>query len=182
MLCSVIILNWNGEAMLRRFLPSLIANTQLDGVELVVADNGSTDDSLAYLRTQTVRIIELGANHGFAEGYNRAIAQVDAEYVVLLNSDVELTPNWLDTLLNYARTHADVAALQPKVLSWHAKNRFEHAGAAGGMMDCLGYPYCRGRFLSHLGATHRCDKRHGRRVFERLFARCYRADKHMSYT
>ena len=150
MLCSVIILNWNGEAMLRRFLPSLIANTQLDGVELVVADNGSTDDSLAYLRTQTVRIIELGANHGFAEGYNRAIAQVDAEYVVLLNSDVELTPNWLDTLLNYARTHADVAALQPKVLSWHAKNRFEHAGAAGGMMDCLGYPYCRGRFLSHL--------------------------------
>lgn len=150
MLCSVIILNWNGEAMLRRFLPSLIANTQLDGVELVVADNGSTDDSLAYLRTQTVRIIELGANHGFAEGYNRAIAQVDAEYVVLLNSDVELTPNWLDTLLNYARTHADAAALQPKVLSWHAKNRFEHAGAAGGMMDCLGYPYCRGRFLSHL--------------------------------
>ena len=150
MLCSVIILNWNGEAMLRRFLPSLIANTQLDGVELVVADNGSTDDSLAYLRTQTVRIIELGANHGFAEGYNRAIAQVDAEYVVLLNSDVELTPNWLDTLLNYARMHADVAALQPKVLSWHAKNRFEHAGAAGGMMDCLGYPYCRGRFLSHL--------------------------------
>ena len=150
MTCSVIILNWNGEAMLRRFLPSVIAHTQSDGVEIVVADNGSTDGSLAYLRTQTVRVIELGENYGFADGYNRAIAQVDAEYVVLLNSDVEVTHGWLDTLLDYARTHEEVAALQPKVLSWHDKKRFEHAGAAGGMLDYLGYPYCRGRFLTHL--------------------------------
>lgn len=158
--CSVIILNWNGEAMLRRFLPIVIAHTQLDGVEIVVADNGSTDGSLAYLRTQSVRIIDLGYNYGFAEGYNRAIAQVDSKYVVLLNSDVEVTPNWLDTLLNYARAHEEVAVLQPKVLSWHSKQdmlqgktekvRFEHAGAAGGMIDCLGYPYCRGRLLTCL--------------------------------
>ena len=151
MSCSVIILNWNGEAMLRRFLPFVIAHTQSDGVEIVVADNGSTDGSLAYLRTlPEVRMIALEQNYGFAEGYNRAIAQVESEYVVLLNSDVEVTEGWLDTLLDYARTHADVVAIQPKVLSWHDKNRFEHAGAAGGMLDCLGYPYCRGRLLTHI--------------------------------
>ena len=160
MTCSVIILNWNGEAMLRRFLPNVITNTQRADVEIVVADNGSTDGSLAYLRTEPVRVIELGENFGFAEGYNRAIAQVDSDYVVLLNSDVEVTPCWLDTLLEYARTHEEVAALQPKVLRWHSqqdvlvgktqKVRFEHAGAAGGMIDCLGYPYCYGRFLTHL--------------------------------
>ena len=160
MTCSVIILNWNGEAMLRRFLPNVITNTQRADVEIVVADNGSTDGSLAYLRTEPVRVIELGENFGFAEGYNRAIAQVDSDYVVLLNSDVEVTPCWLDTLLEYARTHEEVAALQPKVLSWQSKQdvlvgktqkvRFEHAGAAGGMIDCLGYPYCYGRFLTNL--------------------------------
>ena len=160
MTCSVIILNWNGEAMLRRFLPNVITNTQRTDVEIVVADNGSTDGSLAYLRTEPVRVIELGENFGFAEGYNRAIAQVDSDYVVLLNSDVEVMPCWLDTLLEYARTHEEVVALQPKVLSWYSKQdvlvgkaqkvRFEHAGAAGGMIDCLGYPYCYGRFLTHL--------------------------------
>ena len=160
MTCSVIILNWNGEAMLRRFLPNVITNTQRTDVEIVVADNGSTDGSLAYLRTEPVRVIELGENFGFAEGYNRAVAQVDSDYVVLLNSDVEVTPCWLDTLLEYARTHEEVAALQPKVLRWQSKQdvlvgktqkvRFEHAGAAGGMIDCLGYPYCYGRFLTHL--------------------------------
>ena len=160
MTCSVIILNWNGEAMLRRFLPNVITNTQRTDVEIVVADNGSTDGSLAYLRTEPVRVIELGENFGFAEGYNRAIAQVDSDYIVLLNSDVEVTPCWLDTLLEYARTHEEVAALQPKVLSWYSKQdvlvgktqkvRFEHAGAAGGMIDCLGYPYCYGRLLTNL--------------------------------
>ena len=160
MTCSVIILNWNGEAMLRRFLPNVITDTQRADVEIVVADNGSTDGSLAYLRTEPVRVIELGENFGFAEGYNRAIAQVDSDYVVLLNSDVEVTPCWLDTLLEYARTHEEVVALQPKVLSWQSKQdvlvgktqkvRFEHAGAAGGMIDCLGYPYCYGRLLTNL--------------------------------
>ena len=143
--CSVIILNWNGEAMLRRYLPSVIQFTQTEGVEIVVADNGSNDTSLA-------------------EGYNRAIEQVESKYVVLLNSDVEVTPNWLDTLLNYARTHEEVAAIQPKILSWQSKEDalksgsteilFEHAGAAGGLIDMLGYPYCRGRFMSHVEYDH----------------------------
>ena len=162
--CSVIILNWNGEAMLRRSLPSVIQFTQIEGVEIVVADNGSNDTSLEFLRSQPVRIIELGENYGFAEGYNRAIEQVESKYVVLLNSDVEVTPNWLDTLLNYARTHEEVAAIQPKILSWQSKEDalksgsteilFEHAGAAGGLIDVLGYPYCRGRFMSHVEYDH----------------------------
>lgn len=162
--CSVIILNWNGESMLRRYLPSVLQYTQGDGVEIVVADNGSTDASLDFLHTQPVQVIELGQNYGFAEGYNRAIEQVQAEYVVLLNSDVEVTDGWLDTLLSYMRTHARVAAVQPKILSWQSKEDalakgsndilFEHAGASGGMIDCLGYPYCRGRFLTHVEVDH----------------------------
>ena len=101
MKCSVIILNWNGEAMLRKYLPSVIMYTQDADCEVVVADNGSTDNSLEYLRTQSVRIIELDKNYGFAEGYNRAIEEVEADYVVLLNSDVEVTPDWLHTLYIY---------------------------------------------------------------------------------
>ena len=162
--CSVIILNWNGEAMLRRYLPSVIQHTQGEGIEVVVADNGSTDASLEYLRTQPIRLITLDKNYGFAEGYNRAIEQVEAEYVVLLNSDVEVTENWLNTLLEFARARVNVVAVQPKILSWQSKEDaqharssdilFEHAGAAGGMMDCLGYPYCYGRMMSHVEYDH----------------------------
>lgn len=157
-------MNWNGEAMLRQYLPSVLAHTQLPEVEIVVADNGSTDGSLEYLQTQDVRLIVLDQNYGFAEGYNRAIAQVDSEYVVLLNSDVEVTPHWLDTMLEYMDAHPNVMAAQPKVLSWNSKQdfeagkretiSFEHAGAAGGMMDMLGYPYCRGRLMTHLEVDH----------------------------
>ena len=164
MKCSVVILNWNGEAMLRQYLPSVLTHTQLPEVEIVVADNGSTDGSLEYLQTQDVRLIVLDQNYGFADGYNRAIAQVDSEYVVLLNSDVEVTPHWLDTMLEYMDTHPNVMAAQPKVLSWNSKQdfeagkreaiSFEHAGAAGGMMDILGYPYCRGRLMTHLEVDH----------------------------
>lgn len=146
--------------MLRQYLLSVIAHTQLPDVEIVVADNGSTDGSLEYLQTQGVRIIVLDQNYGFAEGYNRAIAQVDSEYVVLLNSDVEVTPHWLDTMLEYMDAHPNVMAAQPKVLSWTSKQEFEagkreaicfeHAGAAGGLMDILGYPYCHGRLMTHL--------------------------------
>lgn len=160
MLCSVVILNWNGEQTLRQFLPSVLAHTQLPDVEIVVADNGSTDGSLDYLRTQPIRVIALDQNYGFAGGYNHAIAQVDAEYTVLLNSDVEVTPHWLETMLSYMDAHPETLAAQPKVLSWHSKQMydkgkipavlFEHAGAAGGMMDILGYPYCRGRLMTHL--------------------------------
>lgn len=164
MKCSVVILNWNGEAMLRQYLPSVLTHTQLPEVEIVVADNGSTDGSLEFLQTQGVRIIVLDQNYGFAEGYNRAIAQVDSEYVVLLNSDVEVTPHWLDTMLEYMDAHPNLMAAQPKVLSWNSKQEFEagkreaisfeHAGAAGGMMDILGYPYCRGRLMTHLEVDH----------------------------
>lgn len=146
--------------MLRQYLPSVLAHTQLPSVEIVVADNGSTDGSLEYLRTQDVRIIALDQNYGFAEGYNRAIEQVNSEYVVLLNSDVEVTPHWLDTMLEYMDVHSEVMAAQPKVLSWNSKREFEagkreaicfeHAGAVGGMMDILGYPYCRGRLMTHM--------------------------------
>lgn len=162
--CSVVILNWNGEQTLRQFLPSVLAHTQSENVEIVVADNGSTDGSLNFLQTQPVRVIKLEQNYGFAEGYNRAIEQVDAEYVVLLNSDVEVTPQWLDRMLDYMDAHPKVMAAQPKVLSWHSKQqydkgevsaiRFEHAGAAGGMMDMLGYPYCKGRLMTHLEEDH----------------------------
>ena len=164
MKCSVVILNWNGEKTLRLFLPSVLEHTQLPDVEIVVADNGSTDDSLDYLKTQPVRIIVLSENYGFAGGYNHAMEQVDAEYVVLLNSDVEVTPHWLDGMLSYMDAHPDILAVQPKVLAWHSKQqydageapaiRFEHAGAAGGMMDMLGYPYCRGRLMTHVEEDH----------------------------
>ena len=123
MRCSVVILNWNGEQTLRQFLPSVLAHTQSENVEIVVADNGSTDGSLNFLQTQPVRLIKLEQNYGFAEGYNRAIEQVDAEYVVLLNSDVEVTPQWLDRMLDYMDAHPKVMAAQPKVLSWHSKQQ-----------------------------------------------------------
>jgi len=150
MKCSVIILNWNGAEMLRRYLPSVIAHTK--GADIIVADNGSTDDSLAVLEKEfpTVMTIVLDKNYGFAEGYNRAIEQVDSEYVVLLNSDVEVTEEWLTPLLAYMDEHKDVAAVQPKIRSWLRRAYFEHAGAAGGYLSKFYFPYCRGRALWHV--------------------------------
>ena len=145
MSCSVIILNWNGVEMLRTYLPSVVAHTP--NAEVIVADNGSTDDSLKVLQDEfpTVRTIVLDRNYGFAEGYNRAIEQVESEYVVLLNSDVEVTENWLTPLLDYMNAHTEIAAVQPKIRAWRQRDYFEHAGAAGGYLTWLGYPYCRGR-------------------------------------
>lgn len=146
---SVVILNWNGEEMLRRFLPSVVEHSIGEGVEVCVADNGSTDASVQMLRATfpTVRLIELDNNYGFAEGYNRALEQVEAEYVVLLNSDVEVTPHWLDPLVNFMDEHPEVAACQPKLLNQRNKSYFEYAGAAGGYLDKYGYPFCRGRIF-----------------------------------
>ncbi len=148
MKCSVVILNWNGAELLPKFLPSVIEYTNDRECEVIVADNGSTDESLAVLKNYpSVRVMELKQNYGFAEGYNRAIAQVDSEYAVLLNSDVEVTEHWLTPLLDYMDKHDDVAALQPKIRSYRNRAYFEYAGAAGGMLNGLGYPYCRGRKL-----------------------------------
>ncbi len=147
MKCSIIILNWNGADMLRQFLPSVITHTTPPECEIIVADNGSTDDSLSVLANEfaSVRTIVLDKNYGFAEGYNKAIEQIDSEYIVLLNSDVEVTKGWLQPLLTYMDTHPTIGAVQPKIHSWHKRNYFEHAGAAGGYLNILGYPYCRGR-------------------------------------
>lgn len=143
---AIVILNWNGRKMMEKYLPSVIAHSQ--GATIYVADNASTDDSVEWLHIyNNVKTILLDQNYGFADGYNRALKQVEAEYYVLLNSDVEVTPHWLDSLIDYMDTHSDVAACQPKLLSYVDKKRFEYAGAAGGFIDRFGYPFCRGRLF-----------------------------------
>ena len=145
---AIIILNWNGSKLMRQFLPSVVQNTP-DWAEVIVADNGSTDDSLEMLRTHfpTVKQLVFDRNYGFAEGYNRAIATVEHEYCVLLNSDVEVTPHWLDAPIATLDADPKVVAVQPKIRAWREKEKFEYAGAAGGFMDRYGYPFCRGRVL-----------------------------------
>lgn len=157
MKCSIIILNWNGAEMLRQYLPSVIQYTPsimadtINDCEIIVADNGSTDNSLEVLHQfPSVKTMTLDCNYGFAEGYNKAIDNIDSQYVVLLNSDVRVTQDWLSPMLSYLDEHPDVAAVQPKILSDRDHTLFEHAGAAGGYMDALGYPYCRGRILGHV--------------------------------
>lgn len=146
---AIVILNWNGEKYLQQFLPVLIENTTLPGVEIIVADNASTDSSVSILKDKfpTVRTILLDKNYGFAGGYNKAFGQIEADYFVLLNSDVEVIPNWLEPMLAYMDEHTDVAACQPKILSYNRRSNFEHAGAAGGYIDRFGFPFCRGRIL-----------------------------------
>lgn len=146
---SVVILNWNGCEMLRTFLPSVVRHSEGPDIEVCVADNGSTDASVDILRKEfpSVRIILLEQNHGFADGYNLALQQVDAEYVVLLNSDVEVTDHWLEPMVAYLDGHPEVAACQPKIRSQRRKEYFEYAGAAGGFIDKYGYPFCRGRIM-----------------------------------
>ena len=146
---AVIILNWNGRSLLERFIPAAVANTSGSEVELIVADNGSDDDSVDWMRSNfpDVRLITFERNYGFAEGYNRAIAAIDHPYVTLLNSDVEVTPGWWQPILAFMKGNPDVGAVQPKIMSLRSRNCFEYAGAAGGYLDALGYPYCRGRLF-----------------------------------
>ena len=150
---SVVILNWNGRRHLERYLPSVVAHTAGDA-EVVVADNGSTDDSLQWLRLThpDVRVIRLDRNYGFAGGYNRALKEVDSEYVLLLNSDVEVTAGWWQPLVEVLDKESDVAAVAPKLLADMERTKFEYAGASGGFIDYLGYPFCRGRILSNVEA------------------------------
>lgn len=145
---AIVILNWNGADMLRRFLPSVLRYSG-DEAAVYVADNASTDDSLSVLRKEftACRIIELERNWGFAEGYNKALAQVDAEYYLLLNSDIEVTHHWLTPLIEFMDNRRDVAACQPKLLSVADRDSFEYAGACGGFIDRYGYPFCRGRIF-----------------------------------
>jgi GT2 family glycosyltransferase len=144
---AVVILNYNGAEMLSRFLPSVIEFSQ--GAEIVVADNASTDDSVAIVAKEFpgVRLVQLDRNYGFADGYNKALAQVDAEYFLLLNSDVEVTDGWLEPLLSFMEENSNAVACQPKILAYNNKTQFEYAGAAGGFIDRYGYPYCRGRLF-----------------------------------
>lgn len=144
---AVVILNYNGKKWLEKFLPSVVKNSP-EG-EVIIADNGSTDDSLDFLTTSypSLRLIELEKNHGFTGGYNRALFQLDHKYFVLLNSDIEVTPDWLKAPIKLLEENENIAACQPKIKSYKDKSKFEHAGAAGGMIDKYGYPFCRGRIF-----------------------------------
>jgi GT2 family glycosyltransferase len=143
---AVVILNWNGRKFLEEFLPGIVTHSR-DEAEVIVADNASDDDSIAFMRQHfpEVRLILNDKNYGFAEGYNRALAEVDAEYFILLNSDIEVTHSWITPLLSMMESDPKIGAAQPKLLSYHQRGHFEYAGAAGGFIDKLGYPFCRGR-------------------------------------
>lgn len=153
---AIVILNWNGKAFLEKFLPYVL-NTTYTNKRIIVADNASTDDSLVFLNNNypSVEIIKNEANFGFAKGYNVALAKVDADYYVLLNSDVEVTAGWIEPVISLMETGGSIAACQPKILSYHDKTMFEYAGAAGGWIDKFGYPFARGRIFDS------CEKDNG---------------------
>lgn len=148
---AIVILNWNGKAMLEKFLPSVVEHSS-HCAQIIVADNGSTDDSLAFLSQHypTLRTIPLDKNYGFAGGYNRALAQVDADYYVLLNDDVEVTPHWIEPVIEQMERNEKIAIAQPKLLMYDQRDTFEYAGGAGGFIDRYGYPFCRGRLFMTL--------------------------------
>ncbi|HXB46048.1 MAG TPA: glycosyltransferase family 2 protein, partial [Puia sp.] len=143
---AIVILNWNGRNFLQQFLPSVLESTYANK-EVIVADNSSTDDSVQFLRQQfpQVRIISLKENYGFAKGYNEALKLVEGDYYVMLNSDVEVTPGWIEPVIELLESEKTIGAAQPKILSYNQRDKFEYAGAAGGWMDYLGYPFARGR-------------------------------------
>lgn len=146
---AVVILNWNGEKLLKEFLPSVVEHSPEYLAEVIVADNGSTDQSIDLLKREfpSVKTLTLGENYGFAEGYNRALAEINNELVVLLNSDVMVTKNWLQPIVEHFDNNPETAACQPKIRAYRNTEYFEHAGAAGGFIDYLGYPFCRGRLF-----------------------------------
>lgn len=151
---AIVILNWNGRHLLERFLPSVTAHSE--GARLIVADNGSSDDSVAFIRAHypQVQIIQNRENYGFAGGYNEALKEVDADLFCLLNSDVEVTPGWLAPVLELFEKNGEVGIVQPKIKDLNRPTFFEYAGAAGGFIDRFGYPFCRGRIFQYLEEDH----------------------------
>lgn len=151
---AVVILNYNGGRFLEKFLPTVIANCNPEMVEIIVADNASTDDSLELMhdRFPDIRVIENGSNDGFSTGYNLALQQIEAQYYVLLNSDIEVTQNWIEPVIALMDADPQIAACQPKIRSYYRPEEFEYAGACGGFIDKYGYPFCRGRIFQHLEA------------------------------
>ena len=147
---AVVILNYNGRKYLEKFLPATIERSTK--AQIVVADNNSTDNSANYLENHfsQIRLIKLKENSGYAGGYNEALRQIDAEYYVLLNSDIEVTNHWLEPMLAFLEENSEYAACQPKIKDYNHRDRFEHAGACGGYLDALGYPYCRGRAFNSI--------------------------------
>ncbi|MCW3093095.1 MAG: glycosyltransferase family 2 protein [Ferruginibacter sp.] len=147
-LVSIVILNWNGKEFLRKFLPLVIASSYANK-RVIVADNASTDDSVDFLKESfpQVELLFNAVNEGFAKGYNTALRQVESDYYVLLNNDVEVTPGWIEPVIELMENDASIAACQPKMLSYQNRNYFEYAGAAGGWLDSLGYPFARGRIF-----------------------------------
>jgi len=147
---AVVILNWNGKSFLEKFLPTVIKYSS--SAKIIVADNHSTDDSVSFLKANfsDVTVIINPANDGFAKGYNLALKQVQAEYYVLLNSDVEVTEKWIEPIIQFMDSDSNIGACQPKILDYNQKSKFEYAGAAGGFMDKYGYPFCRGRLFNEL--------------------------------
>lgn len=153
---AIVILNWNGKKFLQQFLPA-VAASRYDNLQLIVADNASTDDSLSFLQNNypAVTIIRNDSNEGFAKGYNTALKQVQADYYILLNSDVEVTPGWIQPVIDLMETDVSIAACQPKLLAYDAREQFEYAGACGGWIDAFGYPFARGRVFDD------CEKDNG---------------------
>jgi GT2 family glycosyltransferase len=149
---AVVILNWNGLGFLQKFLPGVVGNTAVEGCTIWLADNGSTDGSTEWVadNLKSVQIISLGENHGYAGGYVKALEMINADYYLLLNSDIEVTAGWLEPLAKYMDENVKVAACQPKILAYNRKSHFEYAGAAGGFIDKYGYPFCRGRILNYI--------------------------------
>ncbi len=147
---AVVILNWNGKKLLEKYLPSVVKYSS--DYNIYVADNGSTDDSIEFLQKYfpTVKIISLDKNYGFTGGYNRALFQIESDYFVLLNDDVQVTNDWISPIVNLMESDDKIAVCQPKLLSYTDKQKFEYAGAAGGYIDYLGYPFCAGRIFEHL--------------------------------
>lgn len=145
---SIVILNWNGIAYLEQFLPSVCASTY-PNLDIIIGDNDSKDHSVSFIKANypQIRVICNDKNYGFAGGYNRILDKVNSEYFILLNSDVEVEPGWIEPIILLMEADKQIAAAQPKILSKNNKNRFEHAGAAGGFIDIFGYPFCRGRIF-----------------------------------